>query len=382
MQPQTSLAVSAKSNTPSWDVCVQPEEGNHAWEHAAWDNDDNENNPFTEHFFFFLFVTSHFLFSSPSYLNLFSLSHLSPSQRRLLPEVPPWLLPLLFSCSCVEELWTAAASLRWPPFPRPPPSSLYLPSWESLSAALQLGSGSASLRHKVDSAEWWGCCSLSSPSLSEEYGLPWMLPACLSSLAPPCCLRPTSSSCCSLQPSTTASPCCLWSAEEAGAGVAPTLSSLSVRRGEVLSSGSGCPGSSLWVMEKYLCALSWWMSELLGACCWAGMYGMAEDFPRWKPSSLLSALLPGVIVTVVTEALEVTAATDRIREADSGSSLISPPFFSCKNSRSHVRKLGWTKWQQRSWMMDWLEWGSQRLSEGCVDVIQCTVWGEEQKGGE
>lgn len=49
-------------------------------------------------------------------------------------------------------------------------------------------------------------------------------------------------------------------------------------------------------------------------------------------------LLPGM-VTVVTEAWEVTAATERTREADRGSSLISPPFFSCGDSRNHVREV-------------------------------------------
>lgn len=62
---------------------------------------------------------------------------------------------------------------------------------------------------------------------------------------------------------------------------------------------------------------------------------MAVDFPERTAS--LSPLLPGVMVTAVTEAWEVTAATERTREADRGSSLISPPFFSCGNSRNHVR---------------------------------------------
>lgn len=62
---------------------------------------------------------------------------------------------------------------------------------------------------------------------------------------------------------------------------------------------------------------------------------MAVDFPERAAS--LSLLLPGVMVTAVTEAWEVTAATERTREADRGSSLISPPFFSCRNSRNHVR---------------------------------------------
>lgn len=62
---------------------------------------------------------------------------------------------------------------------------------------------------------------------------------------------------------------------------------------------------------------------------------MAVDFPERTAS--LWPLLPGVMVTAVTEAWEVTAATERTREADRGSSLISPPFFSCRNSRNHVR---------------------------------------------
>lgn len=66
---------------------------------------------------------------------------------------------------------------------------------------------------------------------------------------------------------------------------------------------------------------------------------MAVDFPGQRPSSLLMPPLPGVMVTVVTDAWEVTAATDRTREADKGSSLISPPFFSCRNNRSNVRKV-------------------------------------------
>lgn len=65
---------------------------------------------------------------------------------------------------------------------------------------------------------------------------------------------------------------------------------------------------------------------------------MAVDFPGLRPSSSQTLLPPGVMVTVVTEAWEVTAATERTREAGRGSSLISPPFFSCRNSRNHVRK--------------------------------------------
>lgn len=68
---------------------------------------------------------------------------------------------------------------------------------------------------------------------------------------------------------------------------------------------------------------------------------MAVDFPGRRVSSSAPPLLPGVMVTLVTEAWEVTAATERTREADRGSSLISPPFFSCRNSRNHVRKSGW-----------------------------------------
>lgn len=62
------------------------------------------------------------------------------------------------------------------------------------------------------------------------------------------------------------------------------------------------------------------------------------DFPGRRASSSAMPPLPGVMVTVVTEAWEVTAATERISEADRGSSLISPPFFSCRDSRKHVRK--------------------------------------------
>lgn len=65
---------------------------------------------------------------------------------------------------------------------------------------------------------------------------------------------------------------------------------------------------------------------------------MAVDFPGQRPPSSLMPLLPGVMVTEVTEAWEVTAATDRTKDAERGSSLISPPFFSCKNSKHHVRK--------------------------------------------
>lgn len=82
--------------------------------------------------------------------SLFSYSH----QRSLLPEMPARLQPLLLSCSCVEELRAAAAaSLRWPPLPLPPPSALSLLSWESPSAAPQLGSASDLPVHKEGSAE-------------------------------------------------------------------------------------------------------------------------------------------------------------------------------------------------------------------------------------
>lgn len=69
---------------------------------------------------------------------------------------------------------------------------------------------------------------------------------------------------------------------------------------------------------------------------------MAVDFAGRRPSSSAPPL-PGVMVTAVTEAWEVTTATERTREADRGSSLISPPLFSCSNSRNHVRKSGWTE---------------------------------------
>lgn len=49
--------------------------------------------------------------------------------------------------------------------------------------------------------------------------------------------------------------------------------------------------------------------------------------------------LPGVMVTAVTEAWEVTAATERTREADRGSSLTPPPFCSCRKGRDVVRSL-------------------------------------------
>lgn len=55
-------------------------------------------------------------------------------------------------------------------------------------------------------------------------------------------------------------------------------------------------------------------------------------------SSSQTLLLPGVMVTAVMEAWEVTAATERIREADRGSNLISPPLFSCRDSRNHGKK--------------------------------------------
>lgn len=63
------------------------------------------------------------------------------------------------------------------------------------------------------------------------------------------------------------------------------------------------------------------------------------DFSKRRSSSS-PAMLPDALVTMAMEAWEVTAATDRTREADRGSSLISPLFFSCKNSRSRVRKSG------------------------------------------
>lgn len=97
--------------------------------------------------------------------------------------------------------------------------------------------------------------------------------------------------------------------------------------------------SPLWVMEKYINALSWWLLEVPAACCWAGMQGTAVDFLGRRPLSSSAPLLPGVTVTVATVAWEVAAATERIREADRGSSLILPPFFSCRNSRNHVRNL-------------------------------------------
>lgn len=55
-------------------------------------------------------------------------------------------------------------------------------------------------------------------------------------------------------------------------------------------------------------------------------------------SSPQMLLLPGVMVTVVMEAWEVTAATERTREADRGSNLISPPLLSCRDSRNHGKK--------------------------------------------
>lgn len=83
---------------------------------------------------------------------------------------------------------------------------------------------------------------------------------------------------------------------------------------------------------------------------------MAVDFPgRRLPSSLMPPL-PGVMVTEVTEAWEVTAATERTKEAERGSSLISPPFFSCRNSRYHISQtvdsISQTgqKYYRRDWM--------------------------------
>lgn len=59
---------------------------------------------------------------------------------------------------------------------------------------------------------------------------------------------------------------------------------------------------------------------------------MVVDFPGRRPaSSAAPPLLLGVMVTEVTEAWEVTAATERTKEAERGSSLMSPPLFSCKN---------------------------------------------------
>lgn len=49
---------------------------------------------------------------------------------------------------------------------------------------------------------------------------------------------------------------------------------------------------------------------------------MAVDFPGLRQSSSHALLLPGMMVTVVMEAWEATAATERTREADRGSSLI------------------------------------------------------------
>jgi len=82
-------------------------------------------------------------------------------------------------------------------------------------------------------------------------------------------------------------------------------------------------------MEKYISALSWRPLDAPAACCRAGMQGTPP---------------PHVMVTVETVAWEVTAATDRIREADSGSSLRAPPLFSCRTQQEPCETCGgWTE---------------------------------------
>lgn len=64
---------------------------------------------------------------------------------------------------------------------------------------------------------------------------------------------------------------------------------------------------------------------------------MAVNLPGLNRFSLEMLLLPDVMVTVVTEAWEVTAATEWTREADRGSAS-SSPFFSYGNSMSECNE--------------------------------------------
>lgn len=61
------------------------------------------------------------------------------------------------------------------------------------------------------------------------------------------------------------------------------------------------------------------------------------DVPGLRWSSLQTPLLPGVTVAEVTEAWAGSAVTGRKKEPDRGSRLTTPPFFSCRKSRIHLR---------------------------------------------
>lgn len=97
----------------------------------------------------------------------------------------------------------------------------------------------------------------------------------------------------------------------------------------MLGSVSLLPGSLLCVREKYLSALCWW---LLAARCGAGLQEVRADVPGLRWSSLQRLLLAGG-----TEAWAGSAGSERRREPDRGSRLTSPPVFSCRKSRIHLR---------------------------------------------
>lgn len=101
MQSQTplplSFCISQIKHPQLGQVCVQPAKTNHAWEHAAWDNEDNESSPFPRHFSFCLFVISvlSFLFAPSIFISLSILLSIPPPCPHPSPQLSPSLYVII-----------------------------------------------------------------------------------------------------------------------------------------------------------------------------------------------------------------------------------------------------------------------------------------------